>query len=299
MTPEDVYILCRIFHFVAVMFMFGLSCSAAILAKEKFVPLIQVRLRPALAISTITVFVSTYLWMIVQSGIMGDGWQDAWSLTIWQAVLGTSFGQIWQWQLVLSSLALIALFIHQRSIRNISLLLISTLMLVLHAFIGHRAMFTGSEAVIYKLNQSIHLISGAYWFGGLWPFVVCLQFLRNKDELADGMIKPIIATMKRFSLFGHFAVLLVIASGIVSAIMLLPGWPATTQLSSEYQSMLWLKIAFVALMLGLALVNRYVLVPHIRKKNNFQWLLINSWFELLLGSMVILTVAIFAINSPV
>lgn len=90
MTPEDVYILCRIFHFVAVMFMFGLSCSAAILAKEKFVPLIQVRLRPALAISTITVFVSTYLWMIVQSGIMGDGWQDAWSLTIWQAVLGTS-----------------------------------------------------------------------------------------------------------------------------------------------------------------------------------------------------------------
>lgn len=64
----------------------------------------------------------------------GDGWQDAWSLTIWQAVLGTSFGQIWQWQLVLSSLALIALFIHQRSIRNISLLLISTLMLVLHAF---------------------------------------------------------------------------------------------------------------------------------------------------------------------
>ena len=61
--------------------------------------------------------------------------------SIWQAAWGTSFGQIWQWQLVLSSLALIALFIHQRSIRNISLLLISTLMLVLHAFIGHSAMF--------------------------------------------------------------------------------------------------------------------------------------------------------------
>ncbi|MDM3675442.1 copper resistance protein CopD, partial [Proteus mirabilis] len=78
-----------------------------------------------------------------QSGIMGVGWLDAWCLTIWQAVLGSSFGHIWQWQLVLSSLALIAVFIHQRSISNISLLFISPLMLVLHAFIGHSAMFTG------------------------------------------------------------------------------------------------------------------------------------------------------------
>lgn len=298
MTPEDVYILCRFFHFVAVMFMFGLSFSAAILAKDKFIPLIQVRLRPALAISTVIVFITTYLWMIVQSGIMGDGWEDAWSFEIWRAVLGTSFGQVWQWQLVLATAALAILFIHQRYIRNFSLLIISSIMLILHASIGHGAMFTGSEAIFYKVNQSIHLISAAYWFGGLWPFVTCLQFLRNKDELADGMIRPIIGTMKQFSLFGHLAVLLVTITGIISAIMLIPGWPAV-QLLSEYQSMLWLKISLVLLMLGLAVINRYVLVPHIRKKNNFQWLLVNSWLELLFGTMVIFTVAIFAINSPV
>ncbi|MCE9840987.1 copper homeostasis membrane protein CopD [Proteus terrae] len=298
MTLEDVYILCRFFHFVAVMFMFGLSFSAAILAKDKFIPLIQVRLRPALAISTVTVFITTYLWMAVQSGIMGDGWEDAWSFEIWKAVLGTSFGQVWQWQLVLAIIALAVLFIHQRYVRNFSLLIVASIMLILHASIGHGAMFTGSEAIFYKLNQSIHLISAAYWFGGLWPFVACLQFLRNKDELADGMIKPIIGTMKRFSLLGHIAVLLVTITGIISAVMLIPGWPAVP-LSSEYQSMLWLKISLVLLMLGLAVINRYVLVPHIRKKNNFQWLLVNSWFELLLGTMVIFTVAIFAINSPV
>lgn len=298
MTPEDVYILCRFFHFVAVMFMFGLSFSAAILAKDKFIPLIQVRLRPALAISTVTVFVTTYLWMAVQSGIMGDGWEDAWSFEIWKAVLGTSFGQVWQWQLVLATVAFTFLFIHQRHLRNFSLLIVASIMLILHASIGHGAMFTGSEAIFYKVNQSIHLISAAYWFGGLWPFVACLQFLRNKDELADGMLKPIIGTMKRFSLLGHIAVLLVTITGIISAIMLIPGWPSV-QLSSEYQSMLWLKISLVVLMLVLAIINRYVLVPNIRKKNNFQWLLVNSWLELLLGTMVIFTVAIFAINSPV
>lgn len=298
MTPEDVYILCRFSHFVAVMFVFGLSFSAAILSRDKFIPLIQVRLRPALAISTITLFITTFLWLVVLSGIMADGWDDAWSFNIWKAVLNTTFGQVWQWQLVLSTLALLMLFIHQRYIRNIGLLIIATLMLTFHALIGHSAMFTGTEAIIYKVNQIVHLISAAYWFGGLWPFVVCLQFLRNKDELADGMIKPIIATMKKFSLFGHIAVFLVIVSGVISAIMLIPGWPIT-QLSSEYQSMLWLKIAFVGVMLGLAMINRYVLVPHIRRKNNFQWLLINSWFELLLGTVVIFTVAIFAINSPV
>lgn len=298
MTPEDVYILCRFFHFVAVMFMFGLSFSAAILAKDKFIPLIQVRLRPALAISTVTVFVTTYLWMAVQSGIMGDGWEDAWSFEIWKAVLGTSFGQVWQWQLVLATVAFTFLFTHQRYLRNFTLLIVASIMLILHASIGHGAMFIGSEAIFYKVNQSIHLISAAYWFGGLWPFVACLQFLRNKDELADGMLKPIIGTMKRFSLLGHIAVLLVTITGIISAIMLIPGWPSV-QLSSEYQSMLWLKISLVVLMLGLAVINRYVLVPNIRKKNNFQWLLVNSWLELLLGTMVIFTVAIFAINSPV
>lgn len=297
MTPEDVYILCRFFHFVAVMFMFGLSLSAAILAKDNFVPLIQVRLRPALAISTVTVFITTYLWMMTQSGMMGDGWSDSWSADIWKTVLGTAFGQIWQWQLLLATLALLTLFIRQRNIRNIGLLLIATCMLILHAFTGHSAMFNGAESVIYKVNQSIHLLSAAYWFGGLWPFVVCLQFLRNKEELAEGMIKPIIGTMKRFSIFGHIAVLLVIVSGIVSAVMLIPGWPKFQSIS-DYQSMLWLKIAFVGLMLILAVVNLYILVPHIRKKNNFQWLLINSWFELLLGTMVIFVVAIFAINSP-
>lgn len=297
MTPEDVYILCRFSHLVAVMLMFGLSFSAAILAKDRFIPLIQVRLRPALAISTIIVFITTYLWMIVQSGMMGDGWEDAVSWEIWQAVLGTSFGQIWQWQLILSAIALLVLFIHQRTIRYILLLIIATSMLILHALIGHSAMFTGIDATIYKVNQSIHLISAAYWFGGLWPFVVCLQFLRHKDELAEGMIKPIISTMKRFSTIGHVAVVLVIISGIISARMLIPGWP-NLAFSSEYQSMLWLKIVLVALMLLVAIINRYILVPHIRKKNNFQWLLVNSWFELLLGTMAIFTVAIFAINAP-
>ncbi|MGV3066729.1 hypothetical protein ACEE86_00920, partial [Proteus mirabilis] len=44
--------------------MFGLSCSAAIHAKGKFFPLIQVRLRPSWASHTIPVFVSPYFWML-------------------------------------------------------------------------------------------------------------------------------------------------------------------------------------------------------------------------------------------
>ena len=122
-------------------------------------------MRPALAISTVTVFITTYLWMVYNPVL----WvMDGRMLGHLKYGSGIRYFVVssWQWQLVLATIALAVLFIHQRYIRNFSLLIVASIMLILHAFIGHGAMFTGSEAIFYKVNQSIHLISAAYWFGG-------------------------------------------------------------------------------------------------------------------------------------
>lgn len=104
--------------------------------------------------------------------------------------------------------------------------------------------------------------------------------------------------MIRFSRVGHVAVVIVVVTGIISSMTLLPNWPFNYT-GSEYQSWLWLKISLVALMVILALVNRYILVPNIKRKGRLQYLIINSWIELLLGTTAILAVAIFATYQPV
>ena len=112
------------------------------------------------------------------------------------------------------------------------------------------------------------------------------------------MDAQIIKTMKRFSRYGHVAVVLVVITGVISAISILPQWPMVYS-GSEYQSLLWFKIILVMGMIMLASINRYYIVPRIKQKGQVNYLIINSWVELLLGTMAILAVAIFATYQPV
>lgn len=68
---------------------------------------------------------------------------------------------------------------------------------------------------------------------------------------------------------------------------------------SEYQSWLWLKIVLVGLMVLLALTNRYWVVPRLQQQGRISYLIMNSWAELLLGTIAILAVSIFATYQPV
>lgn len=298
MSLEAFYTLIRFIHFIAAILMCGMSIFAVVLSRGPFNYLISRYLNKGIFFCAIVTVLTTFGWMIAQAGLMGDGWEDSIDWGIWQGVFGTSFGQIWRWELLLSVLLLLVLFFKSIKLRLNLILILSVLILGLHAFIGHAAMHDGLTGALHGINQFIHLISSAYWFGGLWPFLICIQFLRNKKELAEGMDKQIVTTMMRFSHFGHIAVLLVIITGVISAVTILPEWPFIYS-GSEYQSLLWFKIILVGGMLLLAMINRYYIVPTIKQKGRVNYLIINSWVELLLGTMAILSVAIFATYQPI
>ena len=67
--------------------------------------------------------------------------------------------------------------------------------------------------------------------------------------------------LRRFSGLGHLAVAVVLGSGISNTWFILRG--ATPDPSSLYQQMLGAKILIALTMVGLAIVNCYVLVPGI------------------------------------
>lgn len=302
---EALYIFCRFSHFVAVMLMFGLSLFTVMLVSGHFSSLMRERLKVGVLISTVLALITSIIWFIVQAGLMGDGWHDVYVLDIWLAVLGTSFGQIWRWQLLIAVFAVGGLFLSNIKIKNFLLLGCSIILLSSHAFIGHAAMHEGSIGLLLQANQVVHLLSAGYWFGGLWPFLLCLQFLRLRQSVetnlspnAANLYADSVIAMKKFSLYGHFAVFLVIVTGIVSSVILIPDWPVFSRALSEYQSMLWLKIVLVIGMVLLALINRYILVPKLKQKKCYQQLIINSWLEIILGTTALLCVAIFATQPP-
>ncbi|AYA40474.1 copper resistance D family protein [Xenorhabdus nematophila] len=328
---EALYLFCRFSHFIVVMLMFGLSLFTVMLMSGHFSTLMRERLKSGILISTVLALVTSIIWFVVQAGLMGDGWHDVYVPEIWLAVLSTSFGQIWQWQLLVAIFAVGALFLSNTKIRNNVLLSCSVILLSSHAFIGHAAMYEGKIGLLLQANQVIHLLSAGYWFGGLWPFLVCLQFLRiqkgsetkpycagqyaekkkgagkgnNSKNIATdqyseaNLYAESIVVMRKFSLYGHLAVFLVIVTGIVSSVILIPGWPVFSRSLSEYQSMLWLKIVLVVGMVLLALINRYILVPRLKQQRCYQLLIINSWLEIILGTTALLCVAIFATQPPV
>nr|ELR5225206.1 copper homeostasis membrane protein CopD [Providencia rettgeri] len=298
MSLEAFYTLIRFIHFIAAILMCGMSIFAVLLSCGKFRYLLVRYLNKGIFFCAIITSLTTFGWLLAQAGLMGDGWEDSIDWAIWQGVLGTSFGQIWRWQLLFAVILLLVLCIKSIKLRLNLVLLLSIVLLGLHAFIGHAAMTDGVIGAFHRINQFIHLISAAYWFGGLWPFLICIQFLRHKQELVQGMDKQIISTMRLFSKIGHVAVVLVILTGVISAITILPEWPLAFS-GSEYQSLLWFKIILVLGMVMLALINRYYIVPGLKHRGRLNYLIINSWVELLLGTMAILAVAIFATYQPI
>jgi putative copper resistance protein D len=106
-----------------------------------------------------------------------------------------------------------------------------------------------------------------------------------------------IHTMMRFSRFGHYAVAGVLLSGVAN-VLLIQGWANLP--GSDWGMMLLLKCALVALMVAIALVNRYVLVPRFAAQNGpaQQFFIRMTQTEVVLGALVLAIVSLFATWEP-
>jgi copper resistance protein D len=103
--------------------------------------------------------------------------------------------------------------------------------------------------------------------------------------------------LRRFSGLGHVAVAAVVATGMTNTALVLGSWP--TDISSPYQFLLDIKVGFVAVMIGLAIVNRYLLVPQIRYSSNAMLgLRFATLAEFALGGCVVALVSLFGTFPP-
>uniref|UniRef100_UPI0035C7141F copper homeostasis membrane protein CopD n=1 Tax=Serratia quinivorans TaxID=137545 RepID=UPI0035C7141F len=293
MSLATLFVLCRFVHFAAVMLMFGTSLFTALLSPQRLSPYLTRDVRPLLVSCTWLAGLSAIALLAIQAGQMGDGWADTWRLDVWWAVLGTTFGEVWRWHLGISLLALLSLWLAEPR-RTQLLALLSTLLLVSMALIGHAAMHDGALGVAHRFNHALHLLAAGYWFGSLLPLLVCLRYLAQPQSRSDA-----VTTLIRFSRWGHLAVALVVLTGVINSLIILGRWPL--DVDSPYQRLLLFKTALVALMVMVALANRYAIVPAMSSMPQLaqRGLVLACWIEVGLGAGVLLLVSLFATYAPV
>ncbi|TPE19748.1 copper homeostasis membrane protein CopD [Pantoea vagans] len=282
----------RALHFAAVMLLTASACYSALLAPERYRPQLARRLNPLVNGSAWLALLSALAMLACQNVLMSGDSANLLQPDIWLAVLGTHFGAVWQWEIVFSVLAVSALLLTAQ-LRQQALLLAGVLQLACMALTGHAAMREGWPGLLHQINHALHLIAAAFWVGGLVPLLLLMREARRIDRRTDA-----IRTMMRFSRYGHLAVALTLLTGGVNSLMIL-GWPLTWH-ESRYSLLLLGKVLLVTLMVGVALINRYWLVPRFRVAGSGtqQKFIRMTQLELLLACGVVGLVSVFATLSP-
>ncbi|MGB7801308.1 copper homeostasis membrane protein CopD [Buttiauxella sp.] len=289
MLPS-LYVALRFIHFSALMVLLGSTISCSVLAPRPFQPILVRRLKWLWHSAVWLTMLSAVLLLCAQAGMMGSGWPDTINPQIWFAVLGTRFGSVWLWQILLGVVTVVVLLLKPRNLQSLMLLLAAG-QLILLAGVGHAAMREGLFGGLQRLNHAVHLLGAGWWVGGLLPLIMCMRMAR-KPRWREAAI----TAMMRFSRYGHLAVAAVLLSGIINSLMIL-GW--SLPLESDYVRFLLVKVVFVAAMVIIALYNRYFLVPRFNRAPTATKQFIRlTWLEIILSVAVILAVSIFATWEP-
>lgn len=291
---EAVTALCRFGHDAAALLLWG--------AAAYVVALLPAGLRGEVThflhgfrIGAVGMVVATTLAMLpLEAAAVGEGWRDAVDLATLRAVLTeTSVGLAWQAQACAALLLAASLVVpgrwRWRWTAAASGVVVASL-----ALTGHAAMHEGWRGLAQRCNDAGHVLAAGAWIGALLPVlpVVCaLDGLEGRHQDAG-------LALRRFSNAGHVAVALVIASGALNTALVLGRWPSDW--TSPYQAMLASKIAVVAAMTGLAIVNRYFVVPRMRRGRPWVGVVrLAVLVEIGLGLAAVACVSLFGLWDPV
>lgn len=292
MALDAALALCRLGFYVSAMGLFGATLFLACLAPKTLSHVIEVRSRGLVNGAVVMIIAATAMWMPLQLAEIGGGWTQAFDPKIARLlILRTSMGEAWLIRLLLCA-ALLGVWRGWFK-STVGMMLVSGALLMSLALTGHAAMNEGGLGLVHMAAHMLHLLAASAWIGGLPVLLFALHFLFDPDLKRESR-----AALQRFSLMGHGAVALVLATGILNTVLILRRWP--TDLSTPYTALLDVKIGLVLLMVAIAITNRYVLVPRFKTgvPGTDRAIARLTISEIVLGIFVLALVAIFGSLDP-
>jgi putative copper resistance protein D len=173
---------------------------------------------------------------------------------LWSVFVETSFGRLWIMRLALATLVL---FLLTGTHENRLAPLLSALLLLSLAGVGHTRVSDGASHLVHLLADATHLAAAGAWLGGLLPLGYLLAGVRPSAIREDSRNARI--ALQRFSGMGSVAVALLVGSGLIKSWFLVGSLSALTR--TPYGQLLLGKLGLFLSMLVLAALNRFWLVP--------------------------------------
>ena len=259
-------IVARLLHYVAVTTLAGVSFFP-IYAYGGGEPQPLWRWRQGVLLAAaVLVCVSGLLWFVFAVANMSGTLADVTDPEVLAAVLNdTVFGKVWAGRMILAAIALGLIWLELDSSpkprSGLFMAVLGAALLISLAGAGHSQAEEGVAGAIHVLSDSAHLLAAGAWLGGLVPLVFVLSLHdRDRDVARATDLDQILL---RFSGMGYIAVATLVGSGLVNSWYLVGNYRGL--LTTQYGQMLLAKLAVFVGMLLLALMNRFWLVPSIKR----------------------------------
>lgn len=274
-------------HEASLMALFGSACLLTLLSGK--VPELALESAPlilARRLAALVALITAPLWMaLVAAEMTGTPAAATDAETLWQVAIETLFGQIFLARMALMLGLVVAVWLG----RIKTTLWLAGLSLVLIAVTSHTAGASpGGFGVIGASSDALHLLTGGYWIGSL-----CVLAALLVERPAAPRLGLAIST---FAEWGMLSVALLLMTGMINALMVLLGTPGHD--SPTYLAILGTKLVLVLVMIGLALVNQFRLLPRLAQKGVVARLKTHVGWELGLGLAVIALAMALTVSAP-
>ena len=254
MTPDAALVAARLVHFAALLLLFGVACFPLYAFVDKPPGEFRAWRRGLLMGSALAALLSGGLWLAFATAQMSGEPRDAFDPSALASVISdTDFGKLWALRLMgCALLAPAALW--RRGRGDLIYAVFAGLLLASLAATGHGALSDGPMGGVHMAGDALHLLAAGLWIGALWAlgWLVVRQPGARETETA----------LRRFSGLGQLAVAVLVFTGLANAFFILGD--LSRLFTSSYGLLLDLKLFLFAVMIVLAGMNRFVLVPRLR-----------------------------------
>jgi putative copper resistance protein D len=288
---ETCFIAAQAVHFAAVFALFGASLFRLYTPPPAPIALRFDRaLTSLLRVAAVLAALSALAWWICLAASLGDGWDDAVNVDVLAAVLlDTEFGQVWIWRLVLLAVAIgMVRWLRPSAATNTATAAVAGLVVVTLAGVGHAA-HAGIPDEIAIGAKAAHFLAAGAWLGGLLPLGYVLQRAATGEAAWAALAWQV---LPKFSSMGYFAVNFILLTGVVLAWSHVENFAAL--IGTAYGRVLLAKILLFMLMTGIALRNRYWLMP----ARSLPALARSVAIEQAIGASILLVASVLAVLPP-
>lgn len=265
--------------------LFRTAAAPAVLPRMPDNGLVLRRWRLLFWLSWCAAILATLVWLALQAASMADADSlPAAASAIPTVLMDTSFGHVLLLRLVI--LALLAPVLGPTQRRLWLATGLAALATALQAGHSHAASMQSGPSLL--LSAAVHLLAAGAWLGGLTPLLVLIA-----------AAPPEVAALasRRFSPLGTACVLLLAITAAYQSWMLIGSLPGL--IGTGYGLVALLKLALLAVLLGLACNNRFRLTPALANAAGAQRGLLRSiGIETGVGLMVVLVAGLLTSLPP-